>query len=88
MKCGDCLNWYNDDGNFIGVCLFDQVERHAKEECVHPEYLEPDEPDDPYIPPECAGCKHIAFRISYASVHPCVNCRRAYPDDYYEPTNE
>lgn len=86
MKCGDCRHWYNDDGTNIGVCLFDQVERNAKCECEHPGYLDPDKLDeDPYIPAECAGCKHIAFRLPYASMYPCGSCRRAYQSDYYEP---
>lgn len=86
MKCGKCRNWYNDDGSNVGVCLFDQVEYHADTECKHPGYLDASKHDgDPCIPSGCAGCKHIAFRIPSASMHPCMNCKRAHPNDYYEP---
>lgn len=89
MKCGECFHWYNDDGGVWGVCLFDQIERHQNCECKHPGYLEPEileEEPDPYIPPGCAGCKHIAYRLPYASMFPCADCRRAHPNDYYEST--
>lgn len=86
MKCGECHHWYNDDGGVWGVCLFDQVERRQACECKHPSYLNPDEPDDDtFVPEPCRGCKHIAFRIPYASMFPCGSCSRAYPTDYFEP---
>jgi Lar family restriction alleviation protein len=32
---------------------------------------------------DCKGCKHIGFRYPYASMYPCISCRRANPKDYY-----
>lgn len=85
LKCGECRFGYKDDDSSFSICLFDQITRHVDHKCVHRAYFCPSELDnDPCIPKECAGCKHIAFRIPWPSMYPCNDCCRALREDHYE----